>query len=76
MGAFVRLLQEAPDLRRGLGTDSSPKPSERPNKPSQSPEMSLQAGLDQLAMLRMQISQLSVQPPTAVAQATTPVDLD
>lgn len=77
MGAFVRLIQEAPDLRRGAqGDDSSAKPSEGPKKRSQAAEMSLQAGLDQLAMLRMQISQMTVQSPSVVTQDKGHEDID
>ncbi len=72
VGAFVRLMQEAPDLRRGAqGYDSSSQPSEGGQNSSLAPEMSLQAGLDQLAALRMQISQMTVPPASAVTDKST-----
>lgn len=61
VGAFVRLIQEAPELRKMPLLDESAHPLQGGLKTGASSEMSLQAGLDQLALLRLQISQMPSQ---------------
>lgn len=56
VGAFVRLIQDAPSLHQGLASQHEGA-SKRPSSASSAGEMSLQAGLDQLARLRLQLTQ-------------------
>ena len=60
MGAFVRLIQEAPPLHRSAHSRSAGGAAGR-LLTAQASEMSLQAGLDQLSRIRMQLSSMQQQ---------------
>ena len=62
MGAFVRLIQEAPPLHRSDHSRSTGGAAGKlSSATAQAPEMSLQAGLDQLSCIRMQLSSMQPQ---------------
>ena len=62
VGAFVRLIQEAPPLHRSDHSRSAGGPAGRlSSAAAQATEMSLQAGLDQLSRIRMQLSTMQPQ---------------
>jgi len=50
-------MQDAPSLHQGSAS-SHPSASKRPSSSSSGGEMSLQAGLEQLARVRLQLNQL------------------
>ena len=72
VGAFVRFIQEAPPLHKAPpGEEQAPLPKTTSQSVT-APEMTLQAGLDQLALLRLQISQMPMHSSSsAVTQDTS-----